>query len=84
VRHHERVRARSKDHYWGVVLDASDPPALGRFYVELLGWKIFKEEPNNVTLAPPDGVAYGYPGRARIRAASLARGRGQPADDDAS
>lgn len=52
------VRARSKDHYWGVVIDAPDPPALGRFYVELLGWKIFKEEPNHVTLAPPDGVAY--------------------------
>lgn len=58
VGHHGPVRARSKDHYWGVVLDAPDPLALGRFYVELLGWKIFKEEPDNVTLAPPDGVAY--------------------------
>ena len=58
VGHHEAVRARSKDHYWGVVLDAPDPPALGRFYAELLEWKTFKEEPNHVTLAPPDGVAY--------------------------
>ncbi len=58
VGHHGAVRARSNDHYWGVVLDAPDPPALGRFYAELLDWKIFKEEPNHVTMAPPDGVAY--------------------------
>ena len=41
-----------------MVLDAPDPPALGRFYAELLEWKIFKEEPNHVTLTPPEGVAY--------------------------
>lgn len=58
MRHHVPVRARSRDHYWGVVLDAPDPPALGRFYARLLDWKVFKEEPNHVSLAPPDGVAY--------------------------
>ena len=44
--------------FWGVVLDAPDAPALGRFYAELLGWRIHHETPQDVTLAPEDGVAY--------------------------
>ena len=44
--------------FWGVVLDAPDAPALGHFYAELLGWRIHNETPQDVTLAPEDGVAY--------------------------
>jgi len=47
-----------RNDYWGVVLDAPDAHALARFYSELLGWRIVKEEEHDVTIAPPDGVAY--------------------------
>jgi hypothetical protein len=52
------MKARTKELYWGVVLDAPDPSALGRFYAALLDWRITKDEPTWVTLAPADGVAY--------------------------
>ena len=38
-----------------VTLNASDPPALARFYEQLLGWKITTEEPDWVMLRNPDG-----------------------------
>jgi catechol 2,3-dioxygenase-like lactoylglutathione lyase family enzyme len=41
-----------------VVLDAEDAHALAAFYRDLLGWTIAKEEPEDVALLPPDGVAY--------------------------
>jgi predicted enzyme related to lactoylglutathione lyase len=44
--------------YWGVVLDADDAHALARFYTDLLGWTIAKDEPEDVAIIPPDGVAY--------------------------
>lgn len=44
--------------YWGAVLDCPDAPALARFYADLLGWTVAKEEPDWATVAPPDGVAY--------------------------
>ena len=37
------------------VLDASDPRALAGFYQRLLGWTIGRDEPDWVTLRPPDG-----------------------------
>jgi catechol 2,3-dioxygenase-like lactoylglutathione lyase family enzyme len=37
------------------VLDAPDPAALARFYGELLGWPIGRDEPGWVTLRPADG-----------------------------
>ncbi|GAA5035380.1 VOC family protein [Actinopolymorpha pittospori] len=52
------VRGRSNGHYWGVVLDAPDVRALGRFYAELLDWEVYRDEPNEVTLAAPEGNAY--------------------------
>ena len=52
------VRGRSNGHYWGVVLDAPDVRALGMFYAELLGWEVYRDEPNEVTLAAPEGNAY--------------------------
>ncbi|MGW5352482.1 VOC family protein [Streptomyces sp. NPDC004031] len=44
--------------WWGVVLEAPDPAALARFYVRVLGWRIDKEEPDWVAIAPEEGVAY--------------------------
>jgi catechol 2,3-dioxygenase-like lactoylglutathione lyase family enzyme len=48
----------SRSDWWGVVLDAPDPVALGHFYADLLGWEISSESPNGCTMGPPDGVAY--------------------------
>jgi catechol 2,3-dioxygenase-like lactoylglutathione lyase family enzyme len=44
--------------YWGAVLEAPDARELARFYVALLGWKVYSEEPSFVSVAPSDGVAY--------------------------
>ncbi|MGS2641065.1 VOC family protein [Streptosporangium sp. LJ11] len=52
------MRGRTDSHYWGVVLDAPDAQELARFYARLLDWKITKEEPGWVTIAPADGVTY--------------------------
>lgn len=50
------LRGRAdKGHWWGVVLDASDPQALGLFYAEMLGWKIYKNKPNEFVLEVPGG-----------------------------
>lgn len=48
----------SRSDWWGIVLDAPDPRALGRFYSELLGWAIFKESDDDVSLDIGEGVAY--------------------------
>ncbi|THA23679.1 VOC family protein [Streptomyces sp. RKND-216] len=44
--------------YWGPVLECPDPHALARFYAELLGWELAKEDTDGAALIPPDGVAY--------------------------
>ncbi len=50
------LRGRSSTgHWWGVVLDAPDPQALGLFYAEMLGWEIFKNKPTEFVLAVPGG-----------------------------
>jgi catechol 2,3-dioxygenase-like lactoylglutathione lyase family enzyme len=49
---------RTAKHWWGVVLQAPDAPALARFYADLLGWRITSEEPGFATVGPPDAVAY--------------------------
>lgn len=41
----------------GTVLDAADPPALGAFYRDLLGWPIVAQHPTWVKLDPPGGGA---------------------------
>lgn len=47
------------DHHWfGVVLDCPDPPALCRFYEELLGWTVFRSEPDWAVLAPSETHGY--------------------------
>lgn len=52
------VRSRTPEHYWGVVLDAPDPRALADFYARLLGWRIYAEHGDTVTLEAPSGVGY--------------------------
>lgn len=52
------VPRMSRHDWWGVVLEAPDPQALARFYAELLGWEIVKEEPDGAAVSPPEGVAY--------------------------
>jgi catechol 2,3-dioxygenase-like lactoylglutathione lyase family enzyme len=37
------------------VIDAPDPHALAAFYGRLLGWPVGTDEPDWVTLRPPDG-----------------------------
>lgn len=45
--------------FGNVALDAPDPLALAEFYGRLLGWKIFRADPNWVTLGPADGSGPG-------------------------
>jgi catechol 2,3-dioxygenase-like lactoylglutathione lyase family enzyme len=49
---------RTKAHWFGVALNAPDPQELGRFYQRLLGWEIYADDPNWVTLAPSEDVGY--------------------------
>ncbi len=41
----------------GVVLDSPDARELAAFYRRLLGWTVGQDEPDWVTLRPPDGGA---------------------------
>jgi catechol-2,3-dioxygenase len=41
-----------------VVLDAPNAHSLARFYSDLLGWEISKEDPEGAAMGPPGGVAY--------------------------
>lgn len=49
---------RTKSTWWGVALDAPDARELARFYARLLGWKIFGDSPEWVTLAPSQDAGY--------------------------
>lgn len=44
--------------WWGVVLDAPDVAVLARFYSELRGWPIWKEDEEGAALDVVEGVAY--------------------------
>jgi catechol 2,3-dioxygenase-like lactoylglutathione lyase family enzyme len=44
--------------WWGVVLDAPDVGVLTRFYSELRGWKVWKQDDEEAALDPGEGVAY--------------------------
>lgn len=46
----------------GVVLGSPDPPALARFYRDLLGWEISSEEPTWVTMQMRDAEGRGTSG----------------------
>lgn len=50
------LRGRSeRGHWFGMVLDAPDPQALGLFYAEVLGWRVHKNKPNEFVLEGPEG-----------------------------
>jgi catechol 2,3-dioxygenase-like lactoylglutathione lyase family enzyme len=50
---------RTNKHWWGVVIDAPEPMALARFYADLMDWKIVKNDPDFVGIAPMgDHVEY--------------------------
>lgn len=48
----------SRSDWWGVVLDAPDVGVLARFYSQLLGWKIHKQDADWASLDAGEGVAY--------------------------
>lgn len=59
----EDPQAESQDRWtrsdwWGVVLDAPDVGVLTRFYSELRGWPIWKQDANGAALDIGEGVAY--------------------------
>ena len=44
--------------WWGVAIEAPDPPALATFYSQLLGWPVAGEDNGSVILAAPEGRIY--------------------------
>ena len=52
------IRGRTDGSFWSVVLDSTDAKVLSRFYLELLGWRLRTDEPDWVTIQPPDGRGY--------------------------
>lgn len=48
----------SRSDWWGVVLEAPDVGVLVRFYSELLGWEISKQDADGAAMGPTGGVAY--------------------------
>ncbi len=48
----------SRTDWWGVVLDAPDVGVLARFYAELRGWSIWKQDDDGAALDTGEGVAY--------------------------
>jgi hypothetical protein len=48
----------SRSDWWGVVLDAPDVAELARFYSELRGWPIWKQDAAGAALDLGEGVAY--------------------------
>src|SRR5687768_1024290 len=54
-----RMLGRTNRHWWGVVIDAPEPLALARFYADLMDWRIVKNDPDFVGIAPMgDHVEY--------------------------
>jgi catechol 2,3-dioxygenase-like lactoylglutathione lyase family enzyme len=49
---------RTKTRWFGVVLDAPDARDLAHFYQRLLGWRIFDESDEWVSLAPSEDAGY--------------------------
>jgi catechol-2,3-dioxygenase len=48
----------SRSDWWGIVLDAPDVEVLTRFYSELRGWPIWKQDETGASLDLGEGVAY--------------------------
>jgi hypothetical protein len=49
---------RTRNQWWGVVLDAPDGPELAHFYARLLGWRVFNEDDNGAAVAPSEDAGY--------------------------
>ena len=51
---------RTRNTWWGVVLDAPDGRALAEFYARLLGWRIFPEvdDGDGASVAPSEDAGY--------------------------
>jgi catechol 2,3-dioxygenase-like lactoylglutathione lyase family enzyme len=49
---------RTKKQWWGVVLDAPDARELAEFYQRLLGWRLFVDSDEWLTLAPSEEAGY--------------------------
>lgn len=43
--------------FQSVCVDANDPPALARFWSQVLGWRITHEDDEEIVLEPPAGSA---------------------------
>ena len=40
---------------YSVVIDCADPSSLGRWWADVLSWKVTYEEPDEIVVEPPDG-----------------------------
>jgi hypothetical protein len=49
---------RTRNTWFGVVLDAPSASELAHFYERLLGWTVFADEPGWATLAPSEDGGY--------------------------
>ena len=50
---------RTRNQWWGVVLDAPDARELARFYARLLGWQIFLDpDGDGASVAPSETAGY--------------------------
>lgn len=68
------LRGRAgKGHWFGTVIDAPDPRALGMFYHHVLGWEISKDEPAEFCLAVPGNSETYLPFSPRPRPSGFAR-----------
>jgi hypothetical protein len=54
------VPLRTRNTWWGVVLDAPDARALAEFYARLLGWRIFPEvdDGDGAAVAPSEDAGF--------------------------
>jgi catechol 2,3-dioxygenase-like lactoylglutathione lyase family enzyme len=52
------MRGRTKTDWWGLVLEAPDGAALARFYSDLLGWPIAKEDLSGAAIQVPGTSSY--------------------------
>lgn len=66
ARHEPGTDRWQRGDWWGVVLEAPDPAVLGRFYAELLGWAVCKEDEDGLALDAGEGVGYLAVQRAEV------------------
>ena len=52
------MAVRTNKTWFGVALDAPDARELAHFYAELLGWQLFGDDEDWVTLAPSETAGY--------------------------